>query len=232
MSDTKLRDLERRWRGTDAVEDEAAYLLERVKVGDLTRDRLELAAYCGHKAAIHTTGQDDEATVTDLRDWVAGLRTFQPEAPRQATVRLLRAVSTVWQEAFPSSGHMTSVLDVVSDWTNGKRRVERQVIAHLLVETRTNANYARMLGLLGGFHVGAVVSPVLMAIEAESAWTVDHMLSILDSAIAALCCSQRHSRDEDLVPPPTEEERQQISRSILAMLREELRTRALSGIAP
>jgi hypothetical protein len=48
MSDTKLRDLERRWRETGAVGDEAAYLLERVRVGDLSRQRLELAAYCGH----------------------------------------------------------------------------------------------------------------------------------------------------------------------------------------
>jgi hypothetical protein len=33
MSDTKLRDLERRSKETGTVEDEAAYLLERVRVG-------------------------------------------------------------------------------------------------------------------------------------------------------------------------------------------------------
>lgn len=54
MSDTKLRDLERRWRETGTVEDEAAYLLERVRVGDVTRERLELAAQCGHAAARST----------------------------------------------------------------------------------------------------------------------------------------------------------------------------------
>ena len=43
MSDAKLRELERRWKESGAVEDEAAYLLERVRVGDLTRERLELA---------------------------------------------------------------------------------------------------------------------------------------------------------------------------------------------
>jgi hypothetical protein len=51
MSDRKLRDLERRWKETGTVEDEAAYLLERVRVGDLTQERLELAAYCGHEGA-------------------------------------------------------------------------------------------------------------------------------------------------------------------------------------
>ncbi len=47
MSDSKLRELERRWRETGSVEDEAAYLRERVRVGDLTEERLEVAAYWG-----------------------------------------------------------------------------------------------------------------------------------------------------------------------------------------
>jgi hypothetical protein len=51
MSDQRLRDLERRWRETGTVEDEAAYLLERVRAGDLSRERLEIAAYLGHEGA-------------------------------------------------------------------------------------------------------------------------------------------------------------------------------------
>lgn len=51
MSDQKLRDLERRWHETGSPDDEAAYLVERVRVGDLTQDLLELAAYCGHEGA-------------------------------------------------------------------------------------------------------------------------------------------------------------------------------------
>jgi len=50
MSDSKLRELERRWRETKSVEDEAAYLRERVRVGDLTQERLELAAVAGGRA--------------------------------------------------------------------------------------------------------------------------------------------------------------------------------------
>jgi hypothetical protein len=56
MSDTRLRDLERRWMETGSVQDEAVFLLERVRVGDLTRVRLELAAYCGHEAASRALG--------------------------------------------------------------------------------------------------------------------------------------------------------------------------------
>lgn len=51
MSDARLRELERRWKETKSPDDEAAYLLERVRVGDLTRERLELAAYCGQASA-------------------------------------------------------------------------------------------------------------------------------------------------------------------------------------
>ena len=55
MSDERLRDLERRWRLTEAVDDEAAYLLERVRVGDLDQARLELVAYLGRRAAALAT---------------------------------------------------------------------------------------------------------------------------------------------------------------------------------
>ena len=58
MSDQKLRELERRWRETGSVEDEAAYLRERVRVGDLTQERLELAAYLGHAAACNALGRE------------------------------------------------------------------------------------------------------------------------------------------------------------------------------
>jgi hypothetical protein len=51
MSDERLRQLECRWRETGSVEDEAGYLLERVRVGDLERGKLELAADLGHPAA-------------------------------------------------------------------------------------------------------------------------------------------------------------------------------------
>jgi hypothetical protein len=43
MSDEQLRALERRWKETGAAQDEAALLLERVRVGDLEQARLESA---------------------------------------------------------------------------------------------------------------------------------------------------------------------------------------------
>lgn len=52
MGDEKLRELERRWRDSGSTEDEAAYLRERVRTGDLSHERLALLAYLGHPAAL------------------------------------------------------------------------------------------------------------------------------------------------------------------------------------
>lgn len=51
MTDERLRELERRWKETSSLDDEVAYLRERVRVGDLSQERLELAAFVGHAAS-------------------------------------------------------------------------------------------------------------------------------------------------------------------------------------
>lgn len=50
-TDSRIRELERKWKESGSVEDEAAYLLERVRVGDLEKEKLELAAWLGQPAA-------------------------------------------------------------------------------------------------------------------------------------------------------------------------------------
>lgn len=46
MSDSRLRTLERRWIETGRVEDEAAWLRERLRWGELSEEQLGLAARC------------------------------------------------------------------------------------------------------------------------------------------------------------------------------------------
>lgn len=70
MSDQRLRAAERKRH-----EDEAAWLVERLRMGSLTRERLDLAAWCGHDAAIRaggTPGPDDPEA------WLRGLEVFDP----------------------------------------------------------------------------------------------------------------------------------------------------------
>lgn len=72
MSDERLRELERRWRECGSVEDEAAYLRERVRVGELTKERLELAAYCGEPGAQLAADLRLDVPL-DWRSWALGL---------------------------------------------------------------------------------------------------------------------------------------------------------------
>ena len=47
MTDSRLRELERRFQATGSVEDEAAWITERLRVGELARERVELAGSGG-----------------------------------------------------------------------------------------------------------------------------------------------------------------------------------------
>lgn len=70
MSDTKLREAERRWKEAGSTESEAAFLLERVRVGNLACERLEVAAYCGQEAArqaVGAVGASDQLCATAWR---------------------------------------------------------------------------------------------------------------------------------------------------------------------
>tara|TARA_R110002072_G_scaffold177866_1_gene333906 strand:+ start:203 stop:823 length:621 start_codon:yes stop_codon:yes gene_type:complete len=59
VSDARLRDLERAWRESGALEDELTWLGERVRTGDLAEATLRLAASFGHPASIALVGQEE-----------------------------------------------------------------------------------------------------------------------------------------------------------------------------
>lgn len=88
MSDARLRELERRWRESGAVDDEATYLLERVRVGLLNPAALAEAARLGHDAA-ERAGPTERATT--LTNFLAS----QPPPSRQAAQRACVAAARV-----------------------------------------------------------------------------------------------------------------------------------------
>ena len=108
MSDERLRQLERRWKESGSVFDEAAYLKERVRVGDLKQEGLSLAAYVGHPAALHAIGS---MPVTGcpvgtkncpwhhpVSGWVWGLRTWGEDVLIRAAVVIVRACAMTYLE--------------------------------------------------------------------------------------------------------------------------------------
>lgn len=68
MSDERARELERRWAASGSEEDEAAYLAERVRQGELELRALQLAAACTWPAARRAAaelGEEVELTLLE-----------------------------------------------------------------------------------------------------------------------------------------------------------------------
>jgi hypothetical protein len=76
VADSRLRELDRKWRTSGEVSDETALLLERLHQGQFSQKMLRLAAYCGHEASSAIIEKDGATPPQDLEDWVRGLAVF------------------------------------------------------------------------------------------------------------------------------------------------------------
>lgn len=122
MSDTKLRDLEKRWKESHSDADEAAYLRERHRVGDLSEERLQLAAACGHAASQAALGKRPAySTITllaaqsdDPPEWAARCTEpwrFGDDAARRVVFSVLEGLLERHPTAVRDAPHLQSVSD-------------------------------------------------------------------------------------------------------------------------
>lgn len=121
MSDERLRELERRARETGAPDDQAAWLVERVRMGRLERRRLEVAAHAGHEGARLALGTKTLPAPT--REWARGL--VRP-GERELAVVALTAIATRLVEhcqGLPRDaaqvewfGHLRALLAALGAW--------------------------------------------------------------------------------------------------------------------
>src|SRR5581483_6659231 len=101
--DETLRALERRFRETGSLADELAWLRERQRAGLVTEDKLQLAAFCGHRASARLLGLDcdGEALCFSCFQDPGLLWRLQAhggrEAVLRATIAAARAVLDVWR---------------------------------------------------------------------------------------------------------------------------------------
>ncbi len=88
VTDSRLRRLERKWKETGLAQDEATYLLERVSVGDLPREMLELAAHCGYGPAILATGREplEVDSINGVRDLLSSFTDWEPRSVLRFTL--------------------------------------------------------------------------------------------------------------------------------------------------
>lgn len=115
MSDERLRELERRFRASGSVEDEAAWLRARVQAGELSSEKLELAAYCGWEAACAATGTMSKqvTTIDDLLTLGRGLESFSRESQTRAA---LAAVLLLPQPEAWALPHVNACVLAVTQW--------------------------------------------------------------------------------------------------------------------
>lgn len=127
MSDTDLRELERRFRATGAVEDEATWLRGRLKAGGLSQQSLDLAAYLGHEGARAALGASAPLPHRDLHKLATTLTRDPPLALRAALAigaRLLeeqhaaRGLSAAVEATRASVEGVGSVEDACGAWSN------------------------------------------------------------------------------------------------------------------
>lgn len=74
MTDASLRELERRFRASGNVEDEAAWLRARVQAGEVSEERLKLAAQLEHLASISLVVSFDTPDNVDCSEIVGLIR--------------------------------------------------------------------------------------------------------------------------------------------------------------
>lgn len=82
MPDSSLRKLERAFKESGSIEDEATWLRERVRVGDLSSERLEFVAKLGYPAVATKTPLKDltgfaEVIKVDLMSWEGALASLR-----------------------------------------------------------------------------------------------------------------------------------------------------------
>ncbi len=112
MSDEKLRELERRWKESGSVEDESAWLRERVRVGDLAPSKLQLVAELGDPAAQHALGH---ASVGLAGEEFNGLASWEKEFMIRAGVAALWVGLSVW-EVYREDDGLQRLLTLACEW--------------------------------------------------------------------------------------------------------------------
>lgn len=100
MADEELRQLFRRWKETGACADEAAYLSARVRAGELTLERLELAAWLGCEGATAVVSPDD-AELSEVA--LASKRAPIPRKGSADPSRALGRYAQVWDDGLAKS---------------------------------------------------------------------------------------------------------------------------------
>lgn len=119
MSDKRLRGLERRWKESGSIEDEVKLLQERVRMGDLTQERLRLASYCGHPAslaALNMIGPTSPDSLETLEEWFRGLEAWGIESHLRGSLAVTKLVLPYFERSTPEDLRPRQAIQSAIDW--------------------------------------------------------------------------------------------------------------------
>ena len=120
MSDQRLRELERKWRESGTVEDEAAYLREQVRVGDITREGLEIGASFGDEIARFTLADQAPSLLPagSLEELLEMIKSCSKQVVIRAALAAVRAAgcSSIedWDADYVDFHHQ--LIEAACDW--------------------------------------------------------------------------------------------------------------------
>lgn len=155
MADGRLRQLERTaWQGDSQAQ--VRLLLQRVRVGDLPRHSLALAAYLRHTPACEAVGKGP-SPIPDLPSWVEGLEPWGRDTCARAAVRaasMVRGPFENWLRLQPAAcSELRSSLDAARAWLQQGADRDRDAAERRYVSFLTRAGH-RLYGM-GPDHVAA-----------------------------------------------------------------------------
>jgi hypothetical protein len=194
MGDEQLRELERRWRTTGALDDEVAWVSALVRAGEVSAGDLELAATLGSLAARRLLPAE--------RRWPSNVQAMAASlerAPRPVQVRVLvtlaRLVLPVWRQRHPADERLADAVEAAEEsltgaaadhWLSeadrhfrrsGRELLEAAIEASRLETPPTRASHAAMVCLVAASFActeppfGARAALVTAAWEAQCALT-------------------------------------------------------------
>lgn len=152
MSDERLRQLEREAASGD-VDAKAKLLLERMRIGGLTAERLRLAAYLGDEASRRALGTEAPPEVHELGQMIFLLCAKNPD-PRACGVRSLIRTALFHEErdqddlALHSQGSVVRLMHRLEAWCLNPGSKTRRGIGRSL----HTLNNKRELRLTAGSH--------------------------------------------------------------------------------
>lgn len=196
MSDERLRELERRWKESAAVVDEAAYLRELLRTGVLSHDQLSLAAYCGHAAAELVLGTDAPPAPSNLVEWARGLFKWGKEAGVRAAIAAARHRLPDWETLGLNNNAPELAIALAERWL-AVRSPELEAEAKV-VSTAAWRAYKTNLGHGAAADAAAVACHAAESVMKDSAFAAGLAGEAVDAALSEGATANADQRERDL----------------------------------